>query len=176
MDTAHPKESPVVPKEVRKAAAARAKAKAAKDLKAAKTHHKIITAAGYRVVDGRKGDETLARKYRIRLRGIDAPESAMPYGEEAKEELVKMVEGKRAKVYVYGNDQYGRSVGDIYCSGTFVQEMMLRRGFAWHYHAYDKRPELAAWEKEAREARVGLWAQANPEKPWEWRRKRRNGA
>ncbi|KAJ6797802.1 putative staphylococcal-like nuclease CAN1 [Iris pallida] len=68
----------------------------------------------------------------------------MPYGKEAKEELVKLVQGKPLKVYVYGDDMYGRSVGDIYCSGTFVQEKMLRKGCAWHYDAYDKRPELAA--------------------------------
>ncbi|KAK8947331.1 hypothetical protein KSP39_PZI006681 [Platanthera zijinensis] len=76
VDAADRKESSIVPKEVRKAAAARAKAKAANDLKAAKTQHKIITDAGYRVVEGRKGHETLARKYRIRLRGIDAPENS----------------------------------------------------------------------------------------------------
>ncbi|KAJ6807395.1 putative staphylococcal-like nuclease CAN1 [Iris pallida] len=54
----------------------------------------------------------------------------MPYGKEAKEELVKLVQGKPLKVYVYGDDMYGRSVGDIYCSGTFVQEKMLRKGCA----------------------------------------------
>ncbi|KAG0500900.1 hypothetical protein HPP92_000972 [Vanilla planifolia] len=175
VDAADPRESPVVPRQIRKAASARAKARAAKDYKTADALQKIINDAGYRVVNGHKGEETLAKKYRIRLKGIDAPESSMPYGKEAKEELVRLVQGKRLRVYVYGEDRYGRSVGDIYCSGSFVQEKMLRRGFAWHYHAYDQRPELAAWEKEAREARAGLWAQPNPEKPWEWRKDRRNG-
>ncbi|PKA67246.1 putative 38.1 kDa protein [Apostasia shenzhenica] len=176
VDANDPKESPAVPRQVRKATIARAKARAARDYKTADALHKIIVDAGYRVVNGHKGEETLARKYRIRLRGIDAPENSMPFGKEAKEELLKLVQGKRLKVYVYGDDRYGRCVGDIYCSSTFVQEKMLRRGFAWHYNAYDQRPELAAWEKEARAARVGLWAQANPEKPWEWRKERRNGA
>ena len=54
-------------------------------------------------------------------RGIDAPESAMPYGKEAKEALLKLVQGKRLKVYVYDEDRYGRCVGDIYCDGIFVQ-------------------------------------------------------
>ncbi|TVU21681.1 hypothetical protein EJB05_31333, partial [Eragrostis curvula] len=26
---------------------------------------------------------------------------------------------------------------------------MLKKGFAWHYTAYDQRPELAKWEKQA---------------------------
>jgi len=107
-------------------------------------------------------------------RGIDAPESAMPYGKEAKTELTKIVQGKPLRILVYEEDRYGRSVGDIYCNGIFVQvfilcvhvvillliykcfyflsfsscfsvvtkEMMLKKGLAWHYVAYDKRPEL----------------------------------
>jgi len=45
----------------------------------------------------------------------------MPYGKEAKAELVKIVQGKPLRVLVYGDDRYGRCVGDIYCNGTFVQ-------------------------------------------------------
>lgn len=54
-------------------------------------------------------------------RGIDSPESSMPYGKEAKEELVKLVQGKCLRVLVYDQDRYGRCVGDIYCNGKFVQ-------------------------------------------------------
>lgn len=176
VDVADPRESAAVPRGVQEAALVRAEARAVRDYKKADALHKTIVDAGYRVISGPNGEETLARKYRIRLRGIDAPESAMPYGKEAKEELVKLVQGKRLKVYVYGDDRYGRCVGDVHCNGIFIQEKMLRRGFAWHYAAYDHRPELAAWEKEARAARVGLWASSNPEKPWEWRKDRRNGA
>lgn len=45
----------------------------------------------------------------------------MPFGKEAKEELVKLVQGKGLKIYVFGDDRYGRCVGDIYCNGVFVQ-------------------------------------------------------
>ncbi|KAK7857913.1 staphylococcal-like nuclease can2 [Quercus suber] len=43
-------------------------------------------------------------------RGIDAPENAMPYGKEAKEELTKIVQGQSLRVLVYGEDQYERYV------------------------------------------------------------------
>ncbi|KAH1055504.1 hypothetical protein J1N35_033569 [Gossypium stocksii] len=99
----------------------------------------------------------------------------MPYGKEAKEELVKLVQGKCLRVLVYDEDRYGRCVGDIYCNGKFVQEVMLKKGLAWHYSAYDQRVELATWEKEARAKRVGLWASSNPQKPWEWRKDKRQG-
>lgn len=45
----------------------------------------------------------------------------MPFGKEAKEELVKLVQGKGLKIYVFGDDRYGRCVGDVYCNGVFVQ-------------------------------------------------------
>lgn len=45
----------------------------------------------------------------------------MPFGKEAKEELAKLVQGKRLKVYVYGDDRYGRCVGDIYFNSVYIQ-------------------------------------------------------
>jgi endonuclease YncB( thermonuclease family) len=53
--------------------------------------------------------------------GIDAPESSMPYSKEAKEELVRLVQGKSLKIRAYDNDRYGRLVGDVDCDGVFVQ-------------------------------------------------------
>nr|CAD1839855.1 unnamed protein product [Ananas comosus var. bracteatus] len=177
VDTADPRESGSVPREVHEAAIARARARAVRNYQKADALQKTIVDAGYRVISSLNNEEILARKYRIRLRGIDAPESSMPFGKEAKEELVKLVQGKGLKIYVFGDDRYGRCVGDVYCNGVFVQEHMLKKGFAWHYTAYDQRPELARLEKQARAKRMGLWAASDPEKPWEWRKDRRsNGA
>ncbi|KAL5568867.1 hypothetical protein UlMin_025442 [Ulmus minor] len=175
VSTADSRESSSVPRDVQTAAVQRSKARAEKNYTKADALHKKIVGSGYRMINLQNNEEVLARKYRIRLRGIDAPESKMPYGKEAKEELLKLVEGKCLRVLVYDQDRYGRSVGDIYCNGVFVQEMMLKKGLAWHYAAYDKRSELAKWENEARAKRVGLWASSNPEKPWEWRKDKREG-
>jgi hypothetical protein len=57
----------------------------------------------------------------MQCRGIDAPESLMPYGKEAKEELVRLVQGKSLKISIYDTDWYGRLVGDVDCDGVFVQ-------------------------------------------------------
>jgi endonuclease YncB( thermonuclease family) len=57
----------------------------------------------------------------MQCRGIDAPENAMPYGKEAKEELVKLVQGRTLKISIYDTDRYGRLVGDVECNGVFVQ-------------------------------------------------------
>ncbi|PON84319.1 Nuclease-like, OB-fold containing protein [Trema orientale] len=169
VNTADPRESMSVPPKVNLDAVKRLRARSKKKYeKANKLHDKIIS-SGYRVLKI-DDEEVLARKYRIRLRGIDAPENKMPYGDEAKEELTKLVQGKSLLIFVYGEDQYGRAVGDIYCDGIFVQEVMLKKGCAWHYATYDKRLQLARWEKEARARRVGLWALPNPEEPWVWRK------
>ncbi|KMZ75507.1 putative 38.1 kDa protein [Zostera marina] len=170
VNTTDPRESSIVPSRIIEAAVNRANARSVRDFKTADSLHKIIIEAGYRVIQGSNHQEILARKYRIRLRGIDAPENSMPYGKESKDELTKLVQGKCLQILVYEEDQYGRSVGDIYCDSIFVQEKMLKTGFAWHYTAYDKRPEFAQWEKSARLARRGLWAASNPEKPWDYRR------
>ncbi|THG09683.1 staphylococcal-like nuclease CAN2 [Camellia sinensis] len=174
VSTMDPRESSSVPIDVQIAAVERSKARAGKNYAKADALQKQIVDSGYRVLNI-QSQEILARKYRIRLRGIDAPESAMPYGKEAKEELTKLVQGKCLRVLVFDQDRYGRFVGDIYCNGIFIQESMLKKGLAWHYKAYDRRPELEKWEKEARAKRVGLWASSNPEMPWEWRKDRREG-
>ncbi|EOY17647.1 Uncharacterized protein TCM_042417 isoform 3 [Theobroma cacao] len=123
VSTTDPRESANVPRDVQLAAVQRSEARAEKNYTEADALHKKITDAGYRVLN-LQNQEILARKYRIRLRGIDAPESSMPYGKEAKEELVKLVQGKCLRVLVYGEDRYGRCVGDIYCNGKFVQVLV----------------------------------------------------
>ncbi|KAK6135738.1 hypothetical protein DH2020_030518 [Rehmannia glutinosa] len=150
------RESSNVPREVQVAAVERSKARAHRNYDRADELHKQIIDSGYRS-------------------GIDAPEGKMPFGQKAKEELVKIVQDKCLRVLVFDEDRYGRCVGDIYCNGIFVQESMLKKGLAWHYKAYDHRPELDKWEKEARAKRVGLWSSLNPEMPWEWRKDRREG-
>ncbi|KAF5790411.1 putative staphylococcal nuclease (SNase-like), SNase-like, superfamily [Helianthus annuus] len=172
VSTSDAPESSRVPQEVQMAAVERIEALAERNYTKADSLQKRITDAGYRLlrIDNQ---EILARKYRIRLRGIDAPEHSMPYGKEAKDELIKIIEGKCLKILIFGEDRYGRFVGDIYCNGVFVQESLLKKGLAWHYTDYDKRPELEKWEKDVRIKRVGLWASSNPEMPWEWRKNHR---
>ncbi|TYI63107.1 hypothetical protein E1A91_D10G298800v1 [Gossypium mustelinum] len=170
VNTDDPRESSNIPRAVLMAAVQRSEARAMKNYARADELRRNIIQSGYQVIDF-QNEQILAREYRIRLRGIDAPEMSMPFGEEAKKELAKLVDGKCLRVLVYGEDQYGRYVADIYCNGIFAQEVMLKKGLAWHYVAYDKRVEFATWQKEAQVKRTGLWVQSNPEKPWEWRKK-----
>ncbi|EOY09177.1 Staphylococcal nuclease (SNase-like) [Theobroma cacao] len=77
------------------------------------------------------------------MSGIDTPKKATPYGKKAKDELIKLMCGKKLRVFVNDIDLYGRYVANMYCDGIFVQEVILRKGLAWHYSMYDHRLELA---------------------------------
>ncbi|TKW07909.1 hypothetical protein SEVIR_7G338500v4 [Setaria viridis] len=179
VDTADPRESANVPLEVHEMVIARTEARTHRDYQKADALQRSLHEAGFRVITI-SGEEILAKKYRIRMRGVDAPELKMANGKESKNALVKLIGGKRVTIYVYGQDQFGRYVGDIYCDDVFIQEQMLKSGHVWHFKIYDKRPEFAQvygilqWEREARAARRGLWASENPEKPWDWRREQRS--
>ncbi|GAY40535.1 hypothetical protein CUMW_052670 [Citrus unshiu] len=180
VSAAEPRESACVPGDVQMAAVRRSKARAERNYEQADALHQKIINAGYRLAihliqSNKRHLTAMANSFLNKSRGIDAPESSMPYGKEAQNELIKIVQGKCLRVLVYGDDRYGRCVADLYCNGIFVQEVMLKKGCAWHYSAYDQRSELAKWEKEARAKRVGLWAASNPEEPWEWRKDRREG-
>lgn len=117
-----------------------------------------------------------------RFYGIDAPETAkrgkpgQPYGEEATRELKKLVLGQTVEVVTSGAKTYNREVCVIYKDKTNVNLEMVKRGYAWAYRQYLRRPYASEYidaEREARAKRLGLWQQANPQPPWEFRKANR---
>jgi endonuclease YncB( thermonuclease family) len=117
-----------------------------------------------------------SKQYRIRLNGIDAPEMGQAYGRVAKEALASLVAGKQVEVVVRDTDRYGRYVGDVLVDGKSACAELVALGLAWHYLEYSKDEALAALEKKARENKLGLWADAKPVPPWEFRRQKRSGS
>lgn len=107
---------------------------------------------------------------KVRLDGIDAPEKGQAYGERAREALAGMVMGKAVEVRWKTKDRYGRVMGRIAVGRVDVGGEMLRQGLAWWFRKYSKDAGYARLEEEAREARRGLWAEAEPAPPWEWRK------
>jgi len=118
-------------------------------------------------------------QYKIRLAGIDAPESKQAFGNRSKQNLSDLVFGKDVAVEWDKRDRYQRVVGVVLVDGHDVNLEQVRAGMAWWYRQYAKEQipddrrlyELA--ENEARAAKRGLWADANPMPPWEWRRSQR---
>lgn len=108
---------------------------------------------------------------KLRLEGIDAPESKQDFGDASKRHLSGLVFNKNVVIHSTGKDRYGRTLGVLHVSDKNVNAMMIRDGFARHYKQYSSDPELADAEQSARAARRGLWSMANPVAPWEFRRK-----
>jgi len=113
---------------------------------------------------------------KVRLAEIDAPESRQDYGQRAKQALGRLIFGKVVLVENDGKDRYGRTIGHVHLGPLDVNAEMVRTGYAWVYVKYARDPHLYALEREAREARRGLWASDVRVPPWEWRKERRETA
>ncbi len=127
-----------------------------------------------RVIDG---DTIEVQGKRIRLFGIDAPESrqqcvraAKRYacGKIAAAALKDLTTGIAVRCREEGMDRYGRIVATCFDDNGFdINRNMVYTGWALAYRKYSTR--YVATEKKARAAGRGLWKGAFVA-PWEWRR------
>ena len=151
-------------------------------LLATSAHAATITGTVVSVADGDTITVLDATKtqHKIRLTGIDAPEKAQAFGQRSKQSLSDLVYLKQVTVETDKKDRYGRNLGKVLIDGKDVNLMQIERGFAWHYKAYEldqsvvDRMVYADAEDAARASRVGLWADAKPVPPWEFRRQKAN--
>ena len=128
----------------------------------------------WRVVSVHDGDTITCldegnKQHRIRIDGIDAPERGQPFGNVARDRMTTLAKGKTATIHGHGNDRYGRLLATVEIEGDDLGLRLVAEGLAWHYVQFNNDPLLAAAEQKARVARRGLWADAKPVPPWEWR-------
>ena len=158
-------------------------------------HAETLTGEVIKVVDG---DSVTVRDvdnivHGIRLSGIDAPEWNQPFGDRATKNLSRLLLNKTVSVSYNKRDDHGRIVGKVMvaspdvcpdanetCPRTLdVSMAQLTVGLAWWYRYYANeqrkqdryRYEFAEFEAKAKKA--GLWADADPVPPWQWRRANR---
>jgi endonuclease YncB( thermonuclease family) len=127
-------------------------------------------------------------QHRIRLAGIDAPETGQPFGQRARENLARLAHGATVRADCTKRDRFGRLVCTVWvrppgcadCGQTLDTGLaQLTQGLAWHFRRYaheqapEERERYAFAEAEARARRAGLWRDAAPKPPWEWREERR---
>ncbi len=122
------------------------------------------------------------RQTRVRLLGIDAPESRQAFGEVSKRNLSDLVFNKHVVIEYEKTDRHGRTLGKVVVGDRDVNLLQVKGGLAWHYKYYQDeqsstdRRLYAEAETEARAARRGLWADSNPTPPWDFRRGKRISA
>ncbi|MEJ2109936.1 MAG: thermonuclease family protein [Acidobacteriota bacterium] len=118
-----------------------------------------------RVIDG----DTLELQggERVRLIGINTPElddsQQAAFAMEARGFLRGLAEGKKVRLEYDQDkdDMYDRTLAYLYLEdGTFINAEIVKQGYSEVYTAYPFKylKEFQLYEKQAREARKGIWA------------------
>jgi len=128
-----------------------------------------------RIIDG---DTIEIAGERIRLFGIDAPESRQqcrtgsgrdyPCGRVATRALTAAIRGSQVSCTPVDHDRYDRDVAICTAGGHDLGDVMVRSGNAIDYRRHSQ-GRYAAAEREARAAKRGMWA-GTFEEPEVWRR------
>jgi endonuclease YncB( thermonuclease family) len=115
---------------------------------------------------------------RIRLHGIDAPESSQTCldaggrtwrcGQRAALALQDLIGRRTVTCDERDVDRYGRIVGRCLAGELDINGWLVAQGLALAYRRYSQ--DYVAAEDEARAAGRGMWA-GTFEPPWEWRRR-----
>lgn len=129
----------------------------------------------YRIVGIADGDTLTAlgrghTRMKCRLYGIDAPEKKQAFGQASKASLAALAFGRSADIDVVGRDRYGRSLCKVAVAGLDVNREQIARGMAWMYRQYASDRDYSDAEMAAQAHRLGIWRDAEPVAPWEFRR------
>ncbi|MFN4281561.1 MAG: thermonuclease family protein [Alphaproteobacteria bacterium] len=138
------------------------------------SHNGIVFQGTASVIDG---DTLDLHGQRIRLHGIDAPESkqsctrsgeAWRCGQAAALALAERIARQPIACEQRDIDRYKRIVAICRMGEEDLNAWLVRSGWAMAYRQFAK--DYVADEDSARAARVGIWA-GEVQPPWEWRRK-----
>ncbi len=157
-------------------------------------HAEIFSAKVIAVMDG---DTVMVlrengQKLKIRLVNIDAPEKDQPYGKQSRDSLFEMLGRKQVQIDSRAIDKYGRVIALVSVGGLDVNQAQVKRGCAWAGEGWQQRRSVSSrpekqtpgakraagdsgksyigLQVEAKRAGLGLWAQEDPQTPWQWRR------
>jgi micrococcal nuclease len=121
------------------------------------------------------------RPITIRLACIDAPEISQVWGQAATERLQQLLPpGKQVQIRQVERDRYGRTVAEVFVeNSTSVNLQMVSEGVAVTYRKYlhncaTTKDRYLQAETIALQQHLGLWSQANPQMPWNFRQAQRS--
>lgn len=110
-------------------------------------------------------------KVRVRLWGIDAPESGQkPWGARSRKALQQLLDDTLT-LEIVDVDRYGRSVARIESGGRDVNLLLVSQGHAVVYRRYNRDPAYRKAEQDAKRKRLGIWSTPGAHQdPAAWRR------
>ena len=141
-----------------------------------KFSRKPFTAETVRVIDGDTVEiYAEGRTARVRLWGIDTPETDQPMGPAATQLLRFYLPAREfIKIHPVETDQYGRIVGVVETDQPYPTNfLMVQQGLAYHQDAFSSQGNqcLMEAERSARQYRLGVWQYDSQggTRPWEHR-------
>jgi len=129
------------------------------------TEPHAVSATCIKVIDG----DTIVvrcdkRQVTVDLEGVDAPELGQPWGKEVRSFVRDMVEGRELKVEIIEAGE-GSGTARVLVAGQDLSRLLAERGLAWATAG----GELRDLTEKAKSAPCGLWRDAEPVPPWEFR-------
>lgn len=121
----------------------------------------------------------------VRIQGIDAPEKKQPFGTRSRQALSELTFNRWADLRCSKVDRYQRHVCSVWVNPVSASSgprtldaglAMVTTGMAWWYRAYareqspQERGQYEFAESEAKARGAGLWTDAQPVPPWDWRK------
>ena len=116
------------------------------------------------------------REVTVRLFGVEGPERGQAFHMQALEFLWEVALRQSVAVVADTPERAGWVTAVVQLpDGRDLSQALVQAGYAWHdTPSVPQYTKLAQLETEARTAQRGLWAEAQPIPPWEWRQGRRN--
>ena len=116
-------------------------------------------------------------QYRVELAGVDAPELNQPWGRTARDWLGQALTGRFVVARWSDPSPDGYIRGRLLFKNHDPGSLLLQQGLAWcapqpNTKTFPVSPEYLDAQSHARAARRGLWSDASPVPPWEWRKQR----
>ena len=107
----------------------------------------------------------------VRLAGVDSPELAQKFGPEAKAFTSGLALNQEVTVTLLGKDGRGRTVGEVVLpDGRDLNQEILSAGMGWYFDKHGiEGGTLRGASAKAIAAKKGLWADAAPLAPWDFR-------
>ena len=122
--------------------------------------------------------EVSGRYRKVRLSGIDAPESRQTHGIACRNLFRTSTSGKTIQMQFFGQDVYKRwlgraSVEPVGAIGDYIPDLalhLLENGCAWEYgSSLDVKTSYQNAEQTARTNEIGLWFEPSPMAPIQFR-------